>query len=154
MSSSGMWRSSSCECSKGKTMTRAQNERNARLQGEIRNVLAELLLHEVNDPRLSGVTVSGVRLTADRSKARVYFSVIGDAERERQAGDGFKAASGFLRRELGRRMRLRIVPTLEFIRDASYEYGDRMERLLDRLHAEGEIPPPTEMDPHLEGDEG
>ena len=135
-------------------MTRAQNERNARLQGEIRNVLAELLLHEVNDPRLSGVTVSGVRLTADRSKARVFFSVIGDAERERQAGDGFTAASGFLRRELGRRMRLRVVPSLEFIRDASYEYGDRMERLLDRLHSEGEIPPPDAQDPPVEGDDG
>jgi ribosome-binding factor A len=65
--------------------------------------------------------------------------VLGESERERQAGDGFSAASAFLRRELGRRMRLRTVPTLDFIRDASYEYGDHMERVFDRLHAEGVI---------------
>ncbi len=60
--------------------------RNARLEGEMRAVLAELLQHEVNDPRLAGVTVSVVRLSADRSHARIYFSVIGDDERVRQAG--------------------------------------------------------------------
>jgi ribosome-binding factor A len=111
-------------------------DRNARVEGEIRAVLSELLRHEVNDPRLSEVTVSAIRLSADRTQARVYFSVIGDAERERQAGDGFAAAASFMRRELGRRMRLRTVPTLSFFRDTSYEYGDRMERLFDRLHVE------------------
>ena len=117
-------------------MNHRSYDRNARVEGEIRAVLSELLRHEVNDPRLAHVTVSAIRLSADRTRARVYFSVIGDAERERQAGDGFAAASTFMRRELGRRMRLRTVPTLEFFRDTSYEYGDRMERLFDRLHLE------------------
>ncbi len=115
--------------------------RNARLEGEIRVVLTELLQHEVKDPRLAGVTVSVVRLTADRSHSRVYFSVIGDDERERQAADGFAAASPFLRRELGRRMRLRAVPSLEFIRDTSYEYGDHMERIFQKLHDQGVLTP-------------
>ena len=115
-------------------MNQKSYARNARVEGEIRTVLAELLRHEVNDPRLAGVTVSSIRLSSDRSQARVYFSVLGDAERERQAGDGFAAAATFMRRELGRRMRLRTVPTLQFFRDTSYEYGDRMERLFDRLH--------------------
>ena len=108
-------------------------ERNQRLEGEIRAVLSDLLRFEVKDPRLADVTVSAIRLTPDRSHAKVYFSVLGDAERERQAGDGFAAAASFMRRELGRRMRLRTVPSLEFFRDTSYEYGDRMERLFDRL---------------------
>jgi ribosome-binding factor A len=115
-------------------------DRNARLEGEIRAVLSDLLLLEVNDPRLSQVTVSGIKLSPDRSKARVYFSVIGDEERERQAGDGFAAAASFMRRRLGSKMRLRVVPTLEFHRDTSYEYGDRMERLFDRLADEGLLP--------------
>lgn len=114
--------------------------RNPRLEGEIRVVLTELLQHEVKDPRLAGVTVSVVRLSADRSHSRVYFSVIGDDERERQATDGFAAASPFLRRELGRRMRLRAVPSLEFLRDTSYEYGDHMERIFQKLHDEGVLP--------------
>lgn len=122
--------------------------RNARLEGEMRVVLAELLQFEVNDPRLTEVTVSVVRLSADRSHARIYFSVIGDEERERQAGDGFTAASSFVRRELGRRMRLRSVPSLEFFRDTSYEYGDHMERVFKKLHDDGL------MNPDNSGDEG
>jgi ribosome-binding factor A len=108
--------------------------RNQRLEGEIRAVLAELLRLEVKDPRLDGVTVSAIRLSPDRTQARVFYSVIGDDERERQAADGFTAATAFLRRELGHRMHLRTVPALEFQRDTSYEYGDRIERLLDQLH--------------------
>ena len=108
-------------------------DRNQRLEGELRAVLSDLLRFDVNDPRLTDVTVSTIRLTPDRSHARVFFSVIGDAERERQAADGFTAASSFMRRELGRRMRLRTIPSLEFLRDTSYEYGDHMERLFDSL---------------------
>ena len=111
--------------------------RNPRLEGELRSVLSDMLRSEVNDPRLADVTVSTIRLSADRSKARVYYSVIGDSEREREAGDGFAAAAPFMRRQLGRRMRLRVVHSLEFFRDTSYEYGDRMERLFDRLSDEG-----------------
>jgi ribosome-binding factor A len=115
-------------------------ERNARLEGEIRSVLSNLLRSEVNDPRLADVTVSTIRLSADRSKAQVFYSVIGDSEQEREAGDGFSAAAPFMRRQLGQRMRLRVVPSLEFHRDTSYEYGDRMERLFDRLSDEGLLP--------------
>jgi ribosome-binding factor A len=115
-------------------------ERNARLEGEIRAALADLLRLEVKDPRLADVTISGIKLAADRSKAQVYFSLIGDAERERQAADGFTAAAPFMRRQLGRQMRMRVVPVLEFRRDTSYEYGDRMERLFDRLTDEGVLP--------------
>ncbi len=115
-------------------------ERNARLEGEIRSVLSDLLHLEVNDPRLEGVTISGIELNADRSRAAVYFSVIGDDERERQAADGFAAAASFMRRRLGQKMRLRVVPTLEFQRDTSYEYGDRMERIFERLADNGLLP--------------
>jgi ribosome-binding factor A len=78
----------------------------------MRSVLSKLLRIEVNDPRLTGVTVSLVRLSADRSTAKVYFSVIGDEEREREASDGFSAASAFMRRQLGGKMRLRVLPSL------------------------------------------
>jgi ribosome-binding factor A len=103
--------------------------------------MAELLLYEVKDPRLDQVTVSGVKLSGDRSHATIYFSLIGDEERERQAADGFTAARSFLRRELAQRMRLRIIPELVFKRDTSYAYGDHMERVFDRMHREGLIPP-------------
>lgn len=117
-----------------KTFDRAQ-----RLEGQMRACLAESLQREVNDPRLEGVIVSAVRLNKDKTHAVVYFSVIGGEEKERQAADGFQAAASFLRRDLGRRLRVRSLPTLEFERDTSYEYGDRLERLFDRLHNEGTL---------------
>ncbi len=122
-------------------------DRNQRLATEIRSTLSELLLQDVKDPRLADVTISGVELSADRSQARLFFSVLGDDERARQAADGFAAASAFLRRELGRRMRLRTVPELTFERDTSYEYGDRMERLFERMREEGELPGSEESEP-------
>ncbi len=125
-------------------MARTSFNRNARVEESMRSVLAELLLYEIKDPRLASVTVSGVALSADRSHARIYFSVIGDAERERQAADGFQAAASFIRRELGQRMRLRATPELKFFRDTSYEYGDHMNRVLERLREDGLIPPPDE----------
>ena len=132
------------------TSSRQTFSRNRRLEGEVRAVLADLLRLSVKDPRLDGVTVSAIQLSADRTKARVFYSVIGDDERERQAADGFAAAAAFLRRELGQRMRLRTVPALEFHRDTSYEYGDRIERLLDRI--QGGAPAADGTDDDAEGD--
>lgn len=114
--------------------------RNVRLEEQIRSVLNEVLMTEVKDPRLESVTVSAVSLTGDRSLARVYFSVIGDEEREREAADGFAAAGPFLKGELGKRVRLRALPELDFRRDTSFEYGDHMERVLDRMADEGLLP--------------
>jgi ribosome-binding factor A len=122
-------------------MSRQGFQRRQRLEGEIRSVLSTTLLQSVKDPRLDGVVVSSVTLNRDGTHAMVYFSVVGDAERERQAADGFKAAAPFLRRELGRRMRVRTLPSLDFERDHSFEYGDRIERLFEELHTDGVIPP-------------
>ncbi len=115
-------------------------DRNQRLASEIRTVLAETLTRKVNDPRLEGVVISTVRLNRDKTLAKIYFSVIGDEERERRAADGFEAASPFLRRELGRKIRMRALPALEFSRDDSFEYGDKLERLFDQLHSDGVMP--------------
>ena len=121
-------------------MRRSPSPRHHRAEERIRQSLGELLLYETKDPRLEGVTVSDVEMSRDGSHARVYFSVFGDDERQRQAADGFAAAAPFLRRELGRRLRLRTVPELEIRRDRSFEEGDRMERLLSKLREEGQIP--------------
>ena len=117
-------------------MSRGGFNRNQRLEGEIRAVLSEALLRNAKDPRLESVVISAVRLNRDRTRARVYFSFFGAEEKLREISDGFGAAASFLRGELGRRMRLRILPELEFHRDDSYEYGDRMERIFAELHEE------------------
>jgi len=99
----------------------------------MREVLSELLLTEIKDPRLAGVVISAVELSGDLKLARAYFSIFGDEERERQAADGLRQARGFLRRESGRRMRMHNPPDLEFRRDKGFERADRVQRILDEV---------------------
>jgi ribosome-binding factor A len=108
--------------------------RRERLAEAMREVLSELLLTQVKDPRLAGVVISAVELSGDLKLARAFFSVIGDEERERQAADGLTQARGFLRRESARRMRLHSPPDIEFKRDKGFERADRIARVLDRIH--------------------
>jgi len=119
--------------------------RRERLATAIRHELSDLLLREVKDPRLGGVVVTAVELSGDLKSARAFFSVVGDAERERQAADGLHQAAGYLRRELGHRMRLHEPPQLEFKRDLGFERADRVQRLLDVLDIEP-APPDSEGD--------
>ena len=117
--------------------------RRERLAEAMREVLSELLLTEIKDPRLAGVVISAVELSGDLKLARAYFSVFGDDERERQAADGLQQARGFLRRESVRRMRIHNPPELEFRRDKGFERADRVQRILDditghRAHGSGQ----------------
>ena len=72
----------------------------------------------------------------DLKIARAFFSVIGDAERERQALDGLQQARGFLRHQMAQRMRMHSPPDLEFRRDKGFERADRISRLLDKISKE------------------
>jgi ribosome-binding factor A len=107
--------------------------RRQRLAEAMREVLSELLLTEVKDPRLAGVVISAVEFSGDLKLARAYFSIFGDEERVRQASDGLQQARGFLRHESGRRLRVHNPPELEFLRDKGFERADRIARLLDKI---------------------
>jgi len=117
-------------------MIRGSSLRRQRLAEALRKELSELLMTEVKDPRLAGVVVSAVELSGDVKVAKAFFSVFGDAERERQAADGLKQAAAFLRRQVGRRMRIHEPPLLEFVRDRGFEHADRVHRILDSLGLE------------------
>jgi ribosome-binding factor A len=100
--------------------------------------LTDLLRTRVNDPRVHMVTITGVDVTADTRKAHVYFSVLGGPEAQAEALAGLQSAAGFLRRELGRRIRLRNTPELVFHWDSSLERGERISSILDELCDETE----------------
>jgi len=107
--------------------------RRERVREAIRETLSEMLFKEMKDPRLHGIVISAVDLSSDMKLARAYYSVIGDAERERQAQDGLDQAKGMMRREMGRKMRLHSAPALEFRRDKGFERADRIARILDEI---------------------
>ncbi len=113
----------------------------ARLNSQLHETLVALLERAVKDPRVEGVTLTGVEVTQDLAWAKVYFSVLGDAEERRVAAKGLANVAGFLRRELGRRLHLRSTPQLRFEYDASLERGARIEALLREWHQEPGAPP-------------
>lgn len=111
--------------------------RRQRLSDLLREELSDLLRRQVKDPRLGGlVTVTEVALSPDLKYAKVFISVLGSEGEKREALQGFAAASGFFRRELGNRLSLRYIPELTFYRDDSLERGDHLLRLISQVSAE------------------
>ncbi len=108
-----------------------------RRQRQVAELLHEeigtLILRKARDPRLKGVTVTGVEVSPDLENAWVYVSVLGTEEETQAALAGLKSATGFLRREIAAALSLRIVPHLMFRLDDSIERGMRIDRLLDAI---------------------
>ena len=106
--------------------------------------ISNLLLKQVRDPRIGLVTITGVKVTDDLRTARVFFVELGKDQCSEEVQAGLGKAAGFLRRELGRRLRLRCVPELLFAYDPSFAYGDRIERLISEIHREEEAHVPED----------
>lgn len=103
--------------------------RSRRVAEQIRQELAAILMREMKDPRVTGVTFTAVEVTSDLEHAKVWFTTYtGDRDAALQ---GLSRASGFLRTELAHRMKMRTVPKLNFHYDESVERGARISKLID-----------------------
>ncbi|MEE0797664.1 MAG: 30S ribosome-binding factor RbfA [Anaerovoracaceae bacterium] len=115
--------------------------RQGRLGEEIRRIVSNMLLHRIKDPRLSSmISISGVEVTSDGSYATCYVSSLdmnANAEereaREKEILAGLSSASGLIRNEIGRQVRMRRVPQLIFKMDHSMEYGEHIDSILDSM---------------------
>jgi ribosome-binding factor A len=105
--------------------------------------IADLLMKKLKDPRVTGITLTGIDVSRDLRHARVYFSLIGNEKQVLQAQAGLDSAKGFIKREIGLRTELRHVPELMFKHDPSLETGSRMEKLLQKIK-EDDSPIPEE----------
>ena len=105
--------------------------RTLRIAEQIQRDLAELLRTEAKDPRIGMVTLTDVEVTSDYAHAKVFFTMLGDAGQISAAAEGLNRAAGFLRHELGHRIKLRSIPQLHFIHDESVERGVRLSQLID-----------------------
>jgi ribosome-binding factor A len=105
--------------------------RKLRVAAELQRLLNELLYTEVKDPRLSGVTVNEVELSADLGVAKIYFGTVDPDFDPQAARAGFEKAAGFLRLRIGQSLRLRRVPELHFVHDLSAQHGFELTRLID-----------------------
>ncbi|MFN3986341.1 MAG: 30S ribosome-binding factor RbfA [Rhodocyclaceae bacterium] len=112
--------------------------RSQRVSEQILRELAELIRLEVKDPRVGFITLTEVEVTPDYAHAKVYFTSMRGEEGLDEILAGLRRASGFLRRELGRRVRIHTTPELHFHYDQSVERGSRMSQLIDQVVREDE----------------
>jgi ribosome-binding factor A len=110
--------------------------RSERISKLIRREISELLERGVNDPRLSElISVTDVSLSSDLKYARVFVSILGDETNKKDMLAAFNTASGFLRKELALRLKLRCVPQLSFHYDESIERGARLLELITQTNS-------------------
>lgn len=104
----------------------------------VRFHLTDLLERKINDPRLHGITITDVLVAQDASRADVHYSVLGGEDAREQARASLEGAARWLRRELGRRLRLRNTPELIFHYDPSIERGEHIAGILNELESRGD----------------
>ncbi len=104
-----------------------------RIADRIREVLAEMLIKEINDPRLEQVTITDVTVDREVAYANIFVSCLEGSVRSKEILAGLKHASGYLRRELANRIDLRAFPRLRFHWDPTPENADKIEKLLSSL---------------------
>ncbi len=115
-----------------------------RMADRIREILSELLLFEVSDPALQGLTVTEVVLDRELEYATVYVNALGEEDRAEDVMAGLRRAHGFLRRELASRVRLRRAPELRFRWDETLSRAAHLEAVLDSLALPPAEPPDAE----------
>jgi ribosome-binding factor A len=104
--------------------------------GEAVHVLVtELLVKGLKDPRIGFVTITGVKVTDDMHLATVFFTVMGDDDAKKGTEAGLNSARGFIRKEMGKKFRMRFVPEVIFKYDHSLDKGNRIDELLREIKA-------------------
>ena len=105
-----------------------------RVGEQMKKELGDIIGRKIKDPRIGFVTVTDVEVTGDLQQAKVYISVLGDEEQRENTLKGLAKAKGFIRTEIGHRIRLRKTPEIIFEWDESIDYGNRIDTLLHQLH--------------------
>ena len=135
-------------------MARQRFNRTHRVASLLREVLSEVMLTAVKDPRAAMATLTEVEVTPDLREARIYVHISGDDQERDHVLRALNSAAGFIRREVGQRIRLRTTPTIEFRYDGSIEYGLRIEQRLRELGLGSTVAPSEAGDDEPPVDDG
>ena len=108
-------------------------QRHERLEQDVKIALSDIIMNEVKEPSVTGlISVTDVKITPDQKYAKVYVSIFGK-ENKNKVIEALKKATGFIKRELGRRVRMRNMPDITFELDNSMEYGEHMDRVIKEV---------------------
>jgi ribosome-binding factor A len=108
------------------------SDRLRRVNEAVREVLSSKLTAGLKDPRIGFVTVTSVETVPDLSHAKVFVSVLGSEEEREETLEGLASSHGFLQAALGRELRMKRTPTLEFLHDPSVDHGFRIGELIEK----------------------
>ena len=115
-----------------------EGKRSEKVADLIQKEISEMLLRTIKDPRIGFVTITRVSVSEDYRSAKVYFSIPGSLEERQRSMEGLNSAKGYVRKELGRRIRLRYTPEVFFKFDPSIEYSIHIEEVFRHLKEEKE----------------
>ena len=93
-----------------------------------------MIFRDMKDRRIGFVTVTGVHMSPDLRHAKIFVSLMGSENEKRESMEALNHASGWIRHELGQRIRMKFLPDIVFLTDTSQDYGERIDRLIDELH--------------------
>ena len=111
-----------------------ENRRSKRIADQIKNELGWLIEQKLKDPDKGFITLTRVKLSPDLKLASIYYSVLGDQIKRQQSSETLNRAIHFLRRELGRRIKLKYLPELRFFYDDSLEYSTHIAKIIKKIH--------------------
>lgn len=119
-------------------MIMATDRRVSRVGALIQREISQMLVNDIKDDRVGAgmVSVTDVQVSGDLQHAKIFVSIYGTEEARAETMDGLKAATGYVRRELGQRVRLRRTPEVMFVEDRSLERGDRVLSLLNQISSD------------------
>lgn len=107
-----------------------------KVQELMKQEVSKMLLRDIKDPRIGFVTVTQVELTGDLREAKIYVSIMGSEQQIEDSWQGLQSALGFIRREIGKRIRLRFTPSVSFALDKSLDYSAHIQELLNKINSE------------------
>lgn len=111
--------------------------RPARVAEAIRRLVSEIIHNELKDPRVTGlITITKVEVTPDLRLAKIYYSVLGDDKKKKLVTQGLKSAKNFIRKRIGDELKLRYAPDISLLIDERFEYKERIDKILDKIHRE------------------
>ncbi|MGM8214514.1 30S ribosome-binding factor RbfA [Bacillaceae bacterium W0354] len=112
------------------------NIRANRVAEQMKKELGDILSRKIKDPRVGFVTVTDVQVTGDLQQAKIFISIFGDEEQKDETLVGLAKSKGFIRSEIGKRIRLRKTPEISFEIDHAIEYGNKIEKLIRDINKE------------------
>jgi ribosome-binding factor A len=110
------------------------SRRPQRLALQIQHEISLMISRDMKDRRVGFITVTGVQLSPDLRHARIFVSLMGSETEKKESLDTLNHATGWIRHELGQRIRTKFLPDIVFLTDTSQDYGERIDQLIDKIH--------------------